>query len=80
MGSKPCFHPESCRGRRSSSTGGSGSSSSSDRSGARIGIEAPTEINIQREELVNARRRGEPPRQRAGPAPTGLDQLPLKNP
>jgi carbon storage regulator len=37
---------------------------SSDRRGVRLGIEAPAEVNIQREELVVAGGRAEPPGER----------------
>ncbi len=53
---------------------------SSDRRGARIGIEAPTSINIQREELVS--RMAEENR-RANARSTGTDwlaQIPLREP
>ena len=53
---------------------------SSDRRGARIGIEAPTSVNIQREELVS--RMAEENR-RANARTTGtewLEHLPLRNP
>jgi carbon storage regulator len=53
---------------------------SSDRRGARIGIEAPTSINIQREELVS--RMAEENR-RANARTTGtewLEHLPLRDP
>jgi carbon storage regulator len=53
---------------------------SSDRRGARIGIEAPTSVNIQREELVS--RMAEENR-RANARVTGtewLEQLPLREP
>jgi carbon storage regulator len=53
---------------------------SSDRRGARIGIEAPTEVNIQREELVS---RVAEENRRANARSTGTDwveQLPLRDP
>lgn len=53
---------------------------SSDRRGARIGIEAPTSVNIQREELVS--RMAEENR-RANARSTGtewLGQIPLRDP
>ncbi len=53
---------------------------SSDRRGARIGIEAPTSINIQREELVS---RVAEENRRANARSTGtewLEQLPLRKP
>ncbi len=53
---------------------------SSDRRGARIGIEAPTSINIQREELVS---RVAEENRRANARSTGtewLEQLPLRRP
>ncbi len=53
---------------------------SSDRRGARIGIEAPTTINIQREELVS---RVAEENRRANARSTGtdwLDRIPLKEP
>jgi carbon storage regulator len=53
---------------------------SSDRRGARIGIEAPTSVNIQREELVS---RVAEENRRANARSAGrewLDQLPLKDP
>lgn len=53
---------------------------SSDRRGARIGIEAPTSVNIQREELVS---RVAEENRRANARSTGqewLEQLPLKDP
>ncbi len=53
---------------------------SSDRRGARIGIEAPTTVNIQREELVS--RMAEENR-RANARSTGtewLEQIPLRDP
>ena len=53
---------------------------SSDRRGARIGIEAPTSVNIQREELVS--RMAEENR-RANARSTGtewLEQIPLRDP
>ena len=53
---------------------------SSDRRGARIGIEAPTTVNIQREELVS---RVAEENRRANARSTGaewLEQLPLKKP
>ena len=53
---------------------------SSDRRGARIGIEAPTEINIQREELVNRVAEENRRANARGPGTDWLDQLPLKNP
>lgn len=49
---------------------------SSDRRGARIGIEAPTSINIQREELVSRvaeENRGPTP---APPGPSGWNSSP----
>ena len=53
---------------------------SSDRRGARIGIEAPTTVNIQREELVS---RVAEENRRANARSTGtewLEQLPLRDP
>ena len=53
---------------------------SSDRRGARIGIEAPTSVNIQREELVS---RIAEENRRANARSSGtewLDQLPLRGP
>ncbi len=53
---------------------------SSDRRGARIGIEAPTTVNIQREELVS---RVAEENRRANARSTGadwLDTIPLKEP
>ena len=53
---------------------------SSDRRGARIGIEAPTTINIQREELVS---KIAEENRRANARSTGADwvgRLPLKEP
>ena len=53
---------------------------SSDRRGARIGIEAPTSVNIQREELVS---RIAEENRRANARASGtewLDQLPLRGP
>jgi len=53
---------------------------SSDRRGARIGIEAPTTVNIQREELVS---RVAEENRRANARSTGTDwlaHLPLKEP
>jgi len=53
---------------------------SSDRRGARIGIEAPSTINIQREELVS---RVAEENRRANARSTGadwLDAIPLKKP
>lgn len=53
---------------------------SSDRRGARIGIEAPSTVNIQREELVS---RVAEENRRANARSTGtnwLEQLPLKEP
>lgn len=53
---------------------------SSDRRGARIGIEAPTTVNIQREELVS---RVAEENRRANARSTGpewLEQIPLKKP
>ena len=53
---------------------------SSDRRGARIGIEAPAEVNIQREELVS---RVADENRRANARSTGtdwLEQLPLRDP
>jgi carbon storage regulator len=53
---------------------------SSDRRGARIGIEAPAEVNIQREELVS---RVAEENRRANARSTGtdwLEQLPLRDP
>jgi carbon storage regulator len=53
---------------------------SSDRRGARIGIEAPPSVNIQREELVS---RVAEENRRANARSTGtdwLDRLPLKKP
>jgi carbon storage regulator len=53
---------------------------SSDRRGARIGIEAPSAVNIQREELVS---RIAEENRRANARSTGtewLEQLPLKSP
>lgn len=53
---------------------------SSDRRGARIGIEAPTTVNIQREELVS---RVAEENRRANARSTGADWLatiPLKKP
>ena len=53
---------------------------SSDRRGARIGLEAPTSINIQREELVS---RVAEENRRANARSTGtewLEQLPLRKP
>ncbi len=53
---------------------------SSDRRGARLGIEAPSAVNIQREELVS---RVAEENRRANARSTGtdwLDRLPLRDP